>query len=90
LDSSKETVNLRQILDDIDVTKLAKDNNDLGKFEEALEMFKQAYKDPEYTKMSMAQANNFKSNLYDKIPASAWEGKEVQNAYKRVIEEIAK
>jgi hypothetical protein len=53
-------------------------------------MFKQAYKDPEYTKMSMAQANNFKSNLYDKIPASAWEGKEVQNAYKRVIEEIAK
>jgi hypothetical protein len=53
-------------------------------------MFKQAYKDPEYTKMSMSQANNFKSNLYDKIPASAWEGKEVQNAYKRVIEEIAK
>lgn len=90
LDTSKETVNLRQILDEIDVTKLAKDNNDLGKFEEALEMFKQAYKDPEYTKMSMAQANNFKSNLYDKIPASAWEGKEVQNAYKRVIEEIAK
>lgn len=90
LDTSKETVNLRQILDEIGVSKLAKDNNDLGKFEEALEMFKQAYKDPEYTKMSMAQANNFKSNLYDKIPASAWEGKEVQNAYKRVIEEIAK
>ena len=89
LDSSKERLNLRELLDEVDVSKLAKENGEIPKLEEALEMFKEAYKDPKYTNMNMADANNFKSNLYDKVPASAWDGKEIQNAYKKVINEIS-
>lgn len=89
LDSSKERVNLKELLDEVDVSKLAKDNNEIPKLQEALDMFKESYKDPKYANMNMADANNFKSNLYDKIPASAWDGKEIQNAYKKVINEIS-
>ena len=88
LDTSKQTLNLKELLDGININELAKDKTDLKWLEEALETMKTLYKDAKYWNMSMAAANDFKSNLYDKIPPKAFEWKNV-SAFNKVITAIS-
>ena len=88
LDTSKQTLNLKELLDGININELAKDKTELKWLEEALETMKTLYKDAEYWNMSMAAANDFKSNLYDKIPTKAFEWKNV-SAFNKVITAIS-
>jgi len=88
LDTSKQTLNLKALLDGININELAKDKTELKWLEEALETMKTLYKDAEYWNMSMAAANDFKSNLYDKIPPKAFEWKNV-SAFNKVITAIS-
>ena len=89
LETSKQTLNLKELLDNVNIKSLAKDNTELKWLEEALESLKAVYKDPEYWNMSMAAANDLKSNLYDKLPVSAYDWKNIASNYKKVVARVS-
>lgn len=89
LENSTQTVNLKDILDRVDVDELARLEWDKAAVQAAVDMLKDEYKAAEYWKLSMLDANEIKSALYKKLPSWTWNGKDITNQYKKVLWEVA-
>lgn len=89
LENSTQTVNLKDILDRVDVDEIARLEWDKAAVQAAVDMLKDEYKAAEYWKLSMLDANEIKSALYKKLPSWTRNDKDITNQYKKVLWEVA-
>jgi hypothetical protein len=62
LQNSKQTINIQELIDSIDIEELAKNDEDKPRaYADALEDLKNSYSDPKYAEYSMMDAQTLKS-----------------------------
>lgn len=80
LKNSKQTVNIQELINSIDVEDLAKwDPDKLSAYSDALEDLKNSYSDPKYAEYSMMDTQTLKSGIQGRTPQKFYKWKEITN-----------
>ena len=80
LKNSKQTVNVQELIDSIDVEDLAKwDPDKLAAYTDALEDLKTSFSDPKYAEYSMMDTQTLKSWIQGRTPQKFYKWKEITN-----------
>lgn len=80
LRNSKQTVNVQELIDSINVEDLAKwDPMKREAYSDALEALKEAYSDPKYAEYSMMDTQTLKSWIQGRTPQKFYKNKEITN-----------
>lgn len=80
LKNSKQTVNVQELIDSIDVKDLAKwDPDKLSAYTDALEDLKNSFSDPKYAEYSMMDTQTLKSGIQGRTPQKFYKWKEITN-----------
>lgn len=80
LQNSKQTVNIQELINNINVEELAKwDPDKLAAYADALEDLKASFSDPKYAEYSMMDTQTLKSGLQGRTPQKFYKWKEITN-----------
>lgn len=80
LQNSKQTVNIQELINNINVEELAKwDPDKLAAYTDALEDLKASFSDPKYAEYSMMDTQTLKSGLQGRTPQKFYNNKEITN-----------
>ena len=80
LKNSKQTVNVQELIDSINVEELAKwDPDKLSAYTDALEDLKNSFSDPKYAEYSMMDTQTLKSGIQGRTPQKFYKWKEITN-----------
>lgn len=89
LQNSKQTINIQELIDSIDIEELAKNDEDkLRAYADALEDLKNSYSDPKYAEYSMMDAQTLKSWLQGRTPQKFYKKKWLQAEITNELQEL--
>lgn len=77
LDKSKQSVNIKDMLNSINVDDLSVEEWEKADLQRALDMVKNQYKDGKYWNLSLKEWNTLKSTLYEEVWDRVWKNQNV-------------
>lgn len=90
LEKSKATINLKELLNNIDVNDLSVEEWEKADLQRALDMVKNQYKNGKYWNLSVSDTNSLKSALYEEVWDATYKKQKVPwTALKKVRAKVA-